>query len=166
LYICPDIPFSLVIHFAGEQSEMAKEVKVLLVDEEAGKIGDSIQEMLNLLAPHSGLYNFRCCANFQQALSLLEEADIVLVGVDLTIEYMPERFKDFLPQVEEENAGYRLIRHIKDEYPGIKTIVLATFSGCKDAPPGEEAVAREKGASGFIVKPFRAMELVDAIRSV
>ena len=145
---------------------MTETVKVLLVDEEAVKLGDSIQEMLNSLALDSGPYDLQCCTNFLQALSMLEGMDLVLVGVDLTIEYMPERYRDFLPQIDEEYVGYRLIRYIRDEYPGIKTIALATFSGCKEAPPGEETVAREKGAGGFVVKPFRAMELIETIQRV
>jgi len=96
---------------------------------------------------------------------MLDGVDMALVGVDLTIEYLPERYRDLLPQIDEENAGYRLIRYIKENHPDTKTIVLATFSGCKEAPAEEKARAMEKGACEFIVKPFRAMELVEKILS-
>ena len=97
---------------------------------------------------------------------MLDGVKMVLVGVDLTIEYLPERYKDLLPGIDEEIIGYRLIRHIKEEYPGLKTIALATFSGCEEVPADEEDKARAKGAHGFIAKPFRAMDLVEKIRSL
>lgn len=145
---------------------MAGEKKVLLVDDDAVRLGDSLQEMLNSLAPDSGPYRVNWCTNYNEAVSMLDGVDIVLVGVDLTIEYIPERYRGFLPQIDEGNAGYRLIRYIKEEYPRVKTIALATFSGCKEPPETEEATAKEKGAKGFIVKPLRAMELVSKIVSL
>ncbi len=145
---------------------MGEEKRILLVDDEAAKLGDSIQEMLNTLAADSGPYRVDCCMDYDRALSMLDGVKMVLVGVDLTIEYLPERYKDLLPGIDEEIIGYRLIRHIKEEYPGLKTIALATFSGCEEVPADEEDKARAKGAHGFIAKPFRAMDLVEKIRSL
>jgi len=144
---------------------MADGKKILLVDDEAARLGDSIQDMLNTLAPDSGPYRVLCCADYGEAPSMLDGVNIALVGVDLTIEYLPERYRDLLPQIDEENAGYRLTRYIKENHPNTKTIVLATFSGCEEAPAEEKARAREKGAHEFIVKPFRATELVEKILS-
>lgn len=145
---------------------MAEVKRILFVDDDADKTGDSIQELLNLQTPDSVSYSVKSCTKYQQAVEALGDADIVLVGVDLTIEYMPEKFSDLLPHLDENNIGYRLIRYIKEEYPRIRTIALATFSGCEDAPSEEETRAAEKGAHAFMVKPFRAMELVETIRRV
>ena len=143
---------------------MTKVKTILLIDEEAVKLGDSLQDMLNLDSTDTTRYRVLNCTDYLRAVSMLDGVDIALVAVDFTIEYMPEKYTGLLPNLDEHKAGYRIVRHMKDEHSEIKSIILATFSGCEEAPAEEQAVAVEKGASGFLIKPFRAMDLVQAIK--
>ena len=59
--------------------------------------------------------------------------------------------------------GFGFIKHLRTDprWRAIPILVLTT-----ESDPGKKARAREAGATGWIVKPFNADKLVDAIRRV
>jgi CheY-like chemotaxis protein len=73
--------------------------------------------------------------------------------------------KDFLPWIDEENAGYRFLVYLKREHPDIKVIMLVDYPACEDLR-SEMPEILDKGADGYVVKPFVITELVEKIHRI
>ena len=144
--------------------EKKKAVKILMVDKQAMKLADPLVELLNIDSEEP-VYFIRYCENYTEALSMLDEADITMVELDLTKEYFMPGDKDFLPWIKEDNAGYRLLTHIKKEYPSMKVILLVDYPACED-PQSEVAKILDKGADCYIIKPFAISKLVKEIQRI
>ncbi len=139
-----------------------REIKVLMLDKQADKVGDLLAEFLNMSAKEC-VYTLRCCYSYGDGLSMLDGVDIALVELDLTKEYFSHGDKDFLPEINEENAGYRFLTHLKKGYPDIKVVMLVDYPACEDTP-SEMSEILNKGADGYIVKPFVISKLVEEIQ--
>lgn len=142
-----------------------KRVKILVVDSQASKLGEPLQEMLNM-PPNEDRYEVISTEDPRQALNILKDVDLAIVELDLTKEYSPELYEGFLPEIKEENVGYKLLAHLKKERPHIKVIILASFPACGEEAGDEKDVALEKGADGFISKPFNLGEVIEEIEDV
>lgn len=114
--------------------------KVLVVDDEEG-IRESLQLILGdffeLILTESGAQCLECLKNAK---------DVKLVLMDIK-----------LPKVN----GLDVLKEIKEKYPEINVVVI---TGYKSVETATEAV--RLGASGYIVKPFKADEILATVRKV
>ncbi|KAF0120944.1 MAG: hypothetical protein FD151_1462 [bacterium] len=140
-----------------------KEINILMVDKQALKLGDPLAEFLNMSEEY--LCTIRICYSYTEALSMLEGVDIALIELDLTREYFMPGDKDFLPWIKDENAGYRFLVYLKREHPDIKVIMLVDYPACEE-PRSEMPEILDKGADGYMVKPFVISELVEKIHRI
>ena len=114
---------------------MAK--KVLICDDEEG-----IRESLKLIL--SDHYDLILTEDGKQCLECLEKAkDIEVVLVDIK-----------MPKIN----GLDILKQIKEKYPKKKVVVV---TGYKSVETATEAVKR--GASGYIVKPFKSEEILEMV---
>ena len=144
-------------------SEKRKE-NILMVDQQGIKIVDLLVEFLNMSAEQHQ-YTVTNCNSYIEALSMMDtedKFDIALVELDLTKEYFMPGDKDFLPWIKEDNAGYRILAHLKKEYPGIKVLMLVDYPACED-PQWKTKEILDKGVDNYIVKPFVISKLVEEI---
>ena len=138
------------------------DITILMVDKQVIKLAEPLAEFLNM-SVEEYVYTVRSCDNFPEALSMLDGVDVALVELDLTKEYSIAADKDFLPWIKEDNAGNRLLTHLKKEYPRIKVVMLVDYPACED-PRSEMPEILDKGADGYVVKPFVITKLVEEIR--
>lgn len=112
--------------------------KVLICDDEEG-----IRESLKLVL--GDFYELIVTEHGKQALECLKTAkDIGLVLIDIK-----------MPQVN----GLEVLKTIKEKHPRINVIVV---TGYKSVETAAEAV--RLGASGYIIKPFKAEEILATVR--
>lgn len=113
--------------------------KILICDDEEG-IRESLKLILGdhypLILTPDGASCLECLAHSQ---------DIGLVLIDIK---MPKR------------NGLDVIKEIKEKYPQLKIIVV---SGYRSVETAAEAV--RLGACGYIVKPFKAEEILATVKS-
>ncbi|MBW1827827.1 MAG: response regulator [Deltaproteobacteria bacterium] len=119
---------------------MAK--KVLIVDDD--------QEMLKILKKdlekYSRTFSVLAAEDGLAAVEVLKKNNISLVITDLE-----------MPQMD----GLALLNHLKERYPDIPAIVITDSS-----MPEEQKLAREKGAAGYVEKPFIIEDLARKIVTV
>ena len=115
-----------------------KKFKVLICDDEEG-----IRESLKLiLADH---YELIITENGQQCLATLKNAkDVGLVMIDIK---MPKE------------SGLDTLKKIKEAHPDLNVVVV---TGYKSVETATEAV--KLGACGYVVKPFKAAEILEAVK--
>ncbi|MFQ5917767.1 MAG: hypothetical protein ACE5I0_08165 [Candidatus Binatia bacterium] len=142
-----------------------KRVKILVVDSQASKVGEPLQEMLNML-PNEDRYEVISTEDPRQAPYMLKDIDLAILELDLTREYPAEQYEGLLPEIKGENVGYKLLAHLKKERPYVKVIILASFPACEEQAGDEKDVALDKGADGFISKPFNLRETIEEIEDV
>lgn len=148
----------------------SKKVKILLVDSQASSFHEPLEAILETSSPE-GEYIVQSTKEPQKALDLIGEKgiDVALLGLNLSVcgkyesTHQAEQIRDCLPEIEEEHIGYKLLRHIKQEIPETKAIILADYGLCGDEPEGERQRALKKGADGFLLKPFGMQELISEI---
>jgi len=144
-----------------------RKVNILMIDKQGIKLIDLLVEFLNMSAEQHQ-YTVTNCDSYIEALSMLDtedKVDIALVELDLTKEYFMPGDKDFLPWIKEDNAGYRILAHLKKEYPGIKVLMLVDYPACED-PQWKIKEISNKGADSYLVKPFVISKLVEEILSL
>lgn len=122
---------------------MAKQVstkspKVLIVDDEEG-----IRESLKLIL--SDDYDVILTDSGAQALSIVEhDPAIGVVMMDIK-----------MPKI----SGLDVLKEMKAKRPGIRVIMVTGYRSVETA--GE---ATSRGANGYIVKPFKANEILETVR--
>jgi|GEM_PF-6177340 len=141
-----------------------KEINVLMIDKQGVRVADLLADFLNM-SEDGYFYTLTTCDSYHDALSMLEGVGIALIELDLTKEYFMPRDKDFLPWIDEDNAGYRLLAHVKKEYPDSKAIMMVDYPACED-PKQELSEILNKGADGYIVKPYVITKLVEEIQRI
>ena len=116
---------------------MAK--KVLIVDDD--------QEMLRILKKDLGKYSrtftVLTAEDGLAAVEMLKKNNISLIITDLE-----------LPQMD----GIALLSHLRERYPDISAIVITDSS-----TPEKQKLAKEKGAAGYVEKPFIIEDLARKI---
>jgi CheY-like chemotaxis protein len=150
--------------------DLNKRTHVLLVDSQAAKLKEPLEELLNLSNPKAE-YDVAGTRDPEEALEFVRtkrihvailELDVSVCG-DYESKQLAEKIKNCLPEIQEEHIGYKLTRYIKKEYPQTRSIILASYGMCGNKDDDERANAFSKGADGFVLKPFAMKELVEAI---
>jgi excisionase family DNA binding protein len=115
---------------------------VLIVDDDA-RLREYVRANLELEG-----YNVREAESAEQGLSVLDEESPDLILLDV-----------MMPEVD----GWEMLRRVQDRH-GVGTIPVIMFSGKVDErSPGEAA---ERGASGFIGKPFDPQQLIEQAKQI
>ncbi len=111
--------------------------KILMVEDEEG-VRESLKLILN---DH---YNLIVAHDGEQCMEILKYAkDVGLVLMDIKMPKM---------------NGLELLKEVKSQYPHLKVIMI---TGYKSAETANEAI--RLGAVGYIVKPFKAEEILKAV---
>src|SRR5438105_10402057 len=109
---------------------------VLIVDDEAGP-----REALKIvLRPFFNIYAVESAAAAQQ---ILNERTIDVVTLDIKL---PDR------------QGTDLLQEIKQDHEHVEVIIITGYGSLKSAMDGIRY-----GASGYLLKPFNVMELIDVV---
>jgi DNA-binding NtrC family response regulator len=112
--------------------------KILICDDE-----ENIRETIKLIL--GDFYELFLVSTGEQALYTLENnKEIKLCLLDIK-----------MPKV----SGLDLLSEIKSKYPNIKIIMVTGYKSIETA-----AEASRLGASGYIVKPFKAQDILDIVR--
>lgn len=115
---------------------------VLIVDDD-----ERVREYVRVNLEAEG-YNVREAGNAEEGLQVLEESKPDLVLIDV-----------MMPQVD----GWEMLRRLHDRHgPGAVPVVM--FSGKADEHSAEEAV--ERGAQGFVGKPFDPSRLIEQTKQL
>jgi excisionase family DNA binding protein len=115
---------------------------VLVVDDD-----EQVREVVRVNLEMEG-YAVREAANAEEGLSALEEdaPDLILLDV-------------MMPQVD----GWEMLRRVQERH-GIGSIPVVMFSGKLDE--GASAEAAERGAQGFVGKPFDLRSLIEQTKQI
>jgi excisionase family DNA binding protein len=115
---------------------------VLVVDDDA-----QVRELVRINLEMEG-YAVREAANAEEGLAALEEdaPDLILLDV-------------MMPQVD----GWEMLRRVQERH-GIGSIPVVMFSGKLDQAARTEAA--ERGAQGFIGKPFDLRSLIEQTKQI
>jgi excisionase family DNA binding protein len=115
---------------------------VLVVDDD-----DQVREVVRINLEIEG-YTVREAANAEEGLAALEEdaPDLILLDV-------------MMPQVD----GWEMLRRVQERH-GIGSIPVVMFSGKLDEAMRAEAA--ERGAQGFIGKPFDLRSLIEQTKQI
>jgi excisionase family DNA binding protein len=115
---------------------------VLVVDDD-----DQVREVVRINLEIEG-YTVREAANAEEGLAQLEEdaPDLILLDV-------------MMPQVD----GWEMLRRVQERH-GVGSIPVVMFSGKVDEAARVEAA--ERGASGFIGKPFDLRSLIEQTKQI
>jgi excisionase family DNA binding protein len=113
---------------------------ILLVDDD-----DRVRELVRVNLEFEG-YSVREAASAEEGLAAIDDArpDLILLDV-------------MMPQVD----GWEMLRRIQERH-GAGAIPVVMFSGQVES--GD--VARERGAQGFVGKPFDLQQLIDQTKQV
>ncbi len=115
---------------------------VLIVDDD-----DRLREYVRVNLEMDG-YAVREAANAEEGLRVLEESTPDLVLLDV-----------MMPQVD----GWEMLRRVQERH-GVGAIPVVMFSGKVDDASGAEAA--ERGAQGFIGKPFDLRSLIEQTKQI
>ncbi len=122
--------------------ELRDPLKILVVDDEPDVEAMFRQRMRRDI--RSGRYRFVFAHSGVHALEVLSEhPDVGLVITDLN---MPEM------------DGLTLLDCLSEAWPGVPSLVVSAYGD-----PGRMSAARERGSSGFVVKPVDFTELRSAM---
>src|ERR687887_727551 len=115
---------------------------VLVVDDD-----DQVREVVRINLEMEG-YAVREAANAEEGLAALEEdaPDLILLDV-------------MMPQVD----GWEMLRRVQERH-GVGSIPVVMFSGKLDEAARTEAA--ERGAQGFIGKPFDLRSLIEQTKQI
>jgi len=127
---------------ARQTSEVAMSKRILTIDD-----SKTMRDMLMLTLSNHG-FDVLQAVDGQDGINVLAKENVDVVITDINMPIMD---------------GYQVIEHLRKdrEYDSTPILVLTTES---DKEKKERA--RRLGATGFIVKPFNPVGLVDAIRKV
>jgi excisionase family DNA binding protein len=115
---------------------------VLIVDDDE-RLREYVRANLELEG-----YNVREAGSADEGLSVLDEESPDLILLDV-----------MMPEVD----GWEMLRRVQERH-GVGTIPVVMFSGKVDErSPGEAA---ERGASGFIGKPFDPQQLIEQAKQI
>jgi len=123
-----------------EAEAMAK--RILTIDD-----SKTIRDMLRMTLTDAG-YDVLQAVDGQDGVDLLERETVDLVITDIN-----------MPKMD----GYEVVRHLRGNpaYDGLPILVLTT-----ESDSDKKNIAREAGATGWMVKPFDPERLVATVRKV
>lgn len=143
--------------------EEIEQVKILIVDSEGERYATPLEEMLSHQFPDKRI-QFTICSNYRDSLDKLEEHDLAVIGLDLTMEYNAQLLSDFLANINEIHPGFRLISFIQQKYPKIKILALATTSQCQESSTPDMVTKDSKRGCLILNKPISASMIIQAIK--
>jgi DNA-binding NtrC family response regulator len=112
--------------------------KILIIDDEEG-----VRESLKLILGDN--YNLIVTDSGQQGLACLENSkDIGLALLDIK-----------MPKMD----GFEVLKKIKEKHPSVKVIMITGYRSVETA-----AEAVRLGACGYIIKPFKADEILNIVK--
>jgi len=115
---------------------------VLIVDDDEG-----VRAFIRASLEAEGL-EVREAASASEGLSVLDEVSPDLILLDV-----------MMPQMD----GWEMLRRVQEQH-GVGEVPVVMFSGKVDERAADEA--QERGASGFIGKPFDPQQLVDRAKQI
>jgi len=115
---------------------------ILLVDDD-----ERVRELVRINLEFEG-YTVREAASAEEGLSAIEDAKPDLILLDV-----------MMPQVD----GWEMLRRVQERH-GAGAIPVVMFSGQVDERSGAEAT--ERGAQGFVGKPFDLQQLIDQTKQI
>jgi excisionase family DNA binding protein len=115
---------------------------ILLVDDDA-----RVREVVRVNLEFEG-YTVREAASADEGLAAIEDAKPDLILLDV-----------MMPQVD----GWEMLRRVQERH-GAGAIPVVMFSGQVDERSGAEAT--ERGAQGFVGKPFDLQQLIDQTKQI
>jgi len=113
--------------------------RILLVDDQL-----SLRRSLSLMLQTAG-FETGNAASAEEALLALSQSPFDLVVTDLRMEGM---------------SGIDLLENIRRRHPGLPVIVITAYGSIESA-----VEAMRRGASDYLTKPFRDIDLIDKIRA-
>jgi excisionase family DNA binding protein len=115
---------------------------ILLVDDDA-----KVRELVRVNLEFEG-YTVREAGSAEEGMSAIEDArpDLILLDV-------------MMPQVD----GWEMLRRVQERH-GVGAIPVVMFSGKVDER--SQAEAEERGAQGFVGKPFDLQQLIDQTKQI
>ena len=116
--------------------------RILIVDDD-----DRLREFVRVNLEMEG-YSVREAASAEEGLSALDDEPPDLILLDV-----------MMPQVD----GWEMLRRVQERH-GVGSIPVVMFSGQVDDNAAGEAV--ERGASGFVGKPFDPQQLLERARQI
>jgi excisionase family DNA binding protein len=115
---------------------------VLLVDDD-----DRVRELVRVNLEFEG-YTIREAASAEEGMAAIEEAKPDLILLDV-----------MMPHID----GWEMLRRVQERH-GVGSIPVIMFSGKLDERA--QAEAAQRGASGFVGKPFDLQQLVDQTKQI
>src|SRR3954470_9714929 len=115
---------------------------ILLVDDD-----ERVREVVRVNLEFEG-YTVREAASADEGLAAIEDAKPDLILLDV-----------MMPQVD----GWEMLRRVQERH-GAGAIPVVMFSGQVDERSGAEAT--ERGAQGFVGKPFDLQQLIDQTKQI
>lgn len=114
--------------------------RILIVDDE-----DDLRELLSQVL-HTQGYEVQSAINGEEAIALLTHQSFDLALLDIQ-----------MPKIN----GIQVLRHIRENSPSTKAIMLTGYADLKNAME-----ASEFGAQDFISKPYKLDDVLSTIRRV
>lgn len=113
---------------------------VLVVDDE-----ESLREVLSIELTKEG-YDVRTASDGDEAMEVLSTEKFQLVLLDIK---MPG------------TSGFEVLKHIREQHPGTKVVMLTGFADLKNA-----IESKKLGADDFVSKPYDLVDLLTTIERV
>ena len=123
-----------------EHTVMATKGSVLVVDDE-----DALRTVLSSELVNEG-YDIKTASDGDEAISVLEKGRFDLVLLDIK-----------MPRV----SGFEVLKHIRQNHPGTKVVMLTAFADLKNA-----IESKKLGADDFVSKPYDLVDLLTTIERV
>ena len=115
---------------------------ILLVDDD-----ERVRELVRVTLEFEG-YTVREAASAEEGMAAIDEAKPDLILLDV-----------MMPHVD----GWEMLRRVQERH-GVGSIPVVMFSGKVDEQA--EAEAQDRGATGFVGKPFDIQQLVDQTKQI
>ena len=129
---------------AGPSSKPKSGPLILLVDDD-----DKVRELVRVNLEFEG-YVVREAGNADDGLSAIEEAKPDLILLDV-----------MMPHID----GWEMLRRVQEQY-GAGVIPVVMFSGKLDEQAQAQALAVNRGAQGFVGKPFDLQHLIAQTKKI
>jgi two-component system chemotaxis response regulator CheY len=139
---CPPAASATEVAPEKPQSEIAQPTRVLTIDD-----SKTIRQMLMLTLDQAG-YEVRQANDGQEGVDALQHETFDLVITDIN-----------MPRMD----GYGVIRAMRADPKHRKTPILVLTT---ESESDKKNLARELGATGWIVKPFDPVRLIETVRKV
>ena len=119
---------------------MARKGSILVVDDE-----DALRTVLSSELVNEG-YEIKTASDGDEAIGELEKGRFDMVLLDIK-----------MPRVN----GFEVLKHIRQNHPGTKVVMLTGFADLKNA-----IESKKLGADDFVSKPYDLVDLLTTIERV